>query len=139
MADIKGLTREFYEGINRGDLSVTDTLIADNFVDHEEFPGIPHDKAGVRQFFEMARSAFPDLRFNLDDVMAENDKVTVRFTITGTQRGEFLGVPASNKQVNAHGIDILRVQDDKAVEHWGVTDVASIMTQIGAMQPPGQP
>lgn len=134
--DLKTLALEFYEGINRGDLSVVDTHVAEDFIDHEEFPGIPPDKAGVRQFFEMMRSAFPDFRVNVQDTLAEGDKVVVRMTMSGTHRGDFMGVPATNKQVNVAGIDIVRVRDEKAVEHWGVTDVAAMMQQLGVASGP---
>ncbi|HWO72493.1 MAG TPA: ester cyclase [Dehalococcoidia bacterium] len=134
--DLKTLALEFYDGINRGDLSVVDTHVAEDFIDHEEFPGIPPDKAGVRQFFEMMRSAFPDFRVNVQDTLAEGDKVVVRITMSGTHRREFMGIPATNKQVNVEGIDIVRVRDEKAVEHWGVLDVAAMMQQLGVAAGP---
>jgi len=134
--DLKTLALEFYVGINRGDLSVVDTHVAEDFIDHQEFPGIPPDKAGVRQFFEMMRSAFPDFRVNVQDTLAEGDKVVVRMTMSGTHRGDFMGIPATNKQVNVEGIDIVRVRDEKAVEHWGVTDVAAMMQQLGVAPGP---
>ena len=129
--DIKALAQEFYDGVSRGDLSVTDTHVAENFVDHEEFPGIPNNKAGVRQFFELVRAAFPDLQMKVQDMIAEGDKVAVRGIMSGTHKGEFLGIPATNKQVNVNIVEVVRVEGDKAVEHWGVTDIAGMMQQLG--------
>src|SRR5688500_10100679 len=94
----KRLAREFYERINRGDLSVIDEHLSDDFADHEETPGIPPTKAGVKTFFEMTRAAFPDFSFNIEDMIAEGDRVAARVTAQGTQRGEFMGVPASGKR-----------------------------------------
>jgi len=134
--DLKTLAQEFYDGINHGDLSMVDTHVAEDFIDHEEFPGIPPNKAGVRQFFEMMRSAFPDFHMTVHEILAEGDKVVVRMAIGGTHRGAFLGVPPTNKQVNVEGIDIIRVRDERAVEHWGVMDVAAMMQQLGVAAGP---
>jgi steroid delta-isomerase-like uncharacterized protein len=132
----KASTREFYDGINRGDYAVVESLVADDFVDHEEIPGIPPNRDGVRQFFETMHSAFSGFRVNVEDMIAEGDKVVVRATIQGTHTGEFLGIPATNKQVNVPVVDIVRVRDGKAVEHWGVTDMGALMVQLGVVQPP---
>ena len=131
----KALAREFYEKVSAGDLSVTDTHVADNLIEHEEFPGIPPNKEGVRMFFQMMRSAFPDFRMSVEDIIEEGDKLVVRFRMQGTHRGEFMGIPATGKQVNIQGIDILRIVDGKAVEHWGVTDTGMMMQQLGVGGP----
>jgi steroid delta-isomerase-like uncharacterized protein len=131
----KALAREFYEKVSSGDLSVTDTHVADNFVDHEEFPGLPQTKEGVRMFFELMRTAFPDFRMSADDMIAEGDKLVVRFRMQGTHRGEFMGIPATGKQVDVPGIDVLRIVNGKAVEHWGVMDSGVMMQQLGVGGP----
>ena len=127
----KALAREFYEKVNAGDLSVIDSHIADDFIEHEAFPGITQDKAGIRQFFEMMRAAFPDFRLTAEDVIAEGDKLVVRFRMHGTHRGEFMGMPATGRQIDVAGVDILRLVNGKAVEHWGVTDTGAMMQQLG--------
>ena len=129
----KTLARTFYERVNAGDLSVVDELVADDFVDHEEFPGIPPTKDGVAQFFAMTRSAFPDMQFEAREVLGDDDLVNARFVFTGTQQGEFMGVPATGKRVEVGGFDLVRIRDGQVTEHWGVMDAMALMQQLGAI------
>jgi steroid delta-isomerase-like uncharacterized protein len=130
----KQITRRFYdEVINQGNLNLIDELVADDFVEHEAFPGLSSDKAGVRAFFELFRSAFPDLRMQVEDMIAEGDRVAARCRMTGSHRGEFLELPATGKRFDIQVIDLIRFQDGKAVEHWGATDQVSLMQQLGAL------
>ena len=126
--------KRFYdEVVNQGKLDLIDELVADNFVDHEETPGIPADKAGLKTFMTAFRSAFPDLKFTVNDLAASGDKVWVYITITGTHKGTFMDIPATGKQISVNGFDIVRFADGKAVEHWGLTDSMTMMTQLGVM------
>ena len=129
----KALARSFYERVNAGDLGVVDELVADDFVDHEEFPGIPRNKDGVKQFFAMTRSAFPDMRFEAHEVLADGDLVCARFAFTGAHQGEFMGVPATGKQVEVGGFDLVRIENGQVTEHWGVLDAMALMQQLGAI------
>jgi len=132
--------KKFYtEVINKGNIDLMDKLCQKDFVEHEALPGVASNLEGVKQFFTMYRAAFPDLKFTVDQMIAKDDKVVTHITITGTQEGEFMGVPASGKKINLKGIDIVRFVDGKAVEHWGVTDTMTMMQQIGAIpdQSPG--
>ncbi|MGH2967431.1 MAG: ester cyclase [Solirubrobacterales bacterium] len=131
--DPKSLLNRFYDEINAGNLDVIDGLVADDFVEHEEFPGISPDKEGVRQFFSMFRSAFPDMRMEAHEVLAEGDLLCCRGTMSGTQQGEFMGVPPSGKHFEVTGFDLLRVRDGKVTEHWGVMDAMKMMQQLGAI------
>ena len=85
----------------------------------------------------MMRNAFPDARMDVDDLIAEGDKVAARLTMSGTQRGEFAGIPASGKSMSVTTIDIIRFKNGQVVEHWGATDSAKIMEQLGAIPAPG--
>ena len=131
--DVKSLTRRFYDEVNAGNLGVIDELIADDFVDHEEFPGIEPNKEGVRQFFAMFRSAFPDMRMETHEMLADGDLVSVRATCTGTHQGEFMGMPPSGKRIEVELFDMLRIRDGQATEHWGLLDVMTMMQQLGAI------
>src|SRR3712207_3044022 len=114
-------------------------LVADDFVDHEEFPGISGDRSGVRQFFAMMRSAFPDFHIDVEEMLVEGDKVAVRMQMSGTHEGTFLGMPPSGRRFSAAGVDVVRVVDGKAAEHWGVTDTLAMMQQLGgAAREPAQ-
>jgi steroid delta-isomerase-like uncharacterized protein len=126
--------RRLYELLNAGDIDGFGELVAEDFVEHEETPGLEPSKEGVKQLFRMYRAAFPDLRMEAQDVLASGDKVVARVRATGTHQGEFLGMPASGKRVEVQLIDIIRFGDDGlAHEHWGVLDALALMQQLGAI------
>jgi steroid delta-isomerase-like uncharacterized protein len=128
-----------YERINAGDVEGFGAVLADDFVDHEELPGLAPTKDGVMAFFRMYLGAFPDLRMNAEDVIASGDKVVARVRATGTHEGDLLGMPATGRQVDVQLIDIIRFGDDGlAREHWGVFDQMGMMQQLGAI-PDGPP
>jgi predicted ester cyclase len=130
----KDAMKRFYDGVSSGDLSVVDSLLASDFVEHDEFPGIPQSREGVRQFFEMARSGFPDLRLRLLHLVAEGDVVVGHGLFEGTHEGDFMGVAPTGRQVSVPIADVVRFSDDGlAVEHWGVTDTGMMMQQLGAI------
>ena len=133
----KQLFRQLVEEIfNRGNMGAADNFMAPNFIEREELPpGIPRDREGVKQMTLMFRSAFPDFKVTIDDLIAEGDKVVSRTTWSGTQKGEFMGIPPTGKQISIGVIDILRVVDGKFVEHWGQMDSAGMMQQLGVSQP----
>ncbi len=131
--------RRMYDLINAGDVDAFGDMLADDFVEHEELPGLAPTREGVTAFFRMYVAAFPDLRMAAEDVLASGDKVVARMRATGTQQGEFMGMPATGKAVDVQLIDIIRFGDDGlAHEHWGVLDTMTMMQQLGAI-PDGQP
>ena len=110
-----------------------DELVADDFVEREEFPGISQDKDGVRQFFTIFRTAFPDMRMDAREVLVDGDLACVRATMSGTHRGDFMGMPPSGKRFEVTGFDMVRIRDGQVTEHWGLMDVMKMMQQLGAM------
>ena len=133
--------RRLYELINAGDIDGFGDQLADDFIEHEEMPGLEPSKEGVKQLFHMYRASFPDLRMDVAEILPSGDKVVARIRATGTHTGEaFMGVPASGKSVDVQLIDITRFDDDGlAREHSGVFDALSLMQQLGAipaMAPP---
>ena len=129
--------RRMYDLLSAGDIDGFGDLIADDFVEHEETPGLEPTKEGVKQFFHMYREAFPDLRMEPQDVLATGDKVVARARATGTNQGEFMGMPPTGKTVDVQLIDIIRFGDDGlAREHWGVFDALGMMQQLGAIPAP---
>lgn len=126
--------RRAYEQVSAGDIDGFGALFADDFVEHEETPGLEPTKEGVLEFFRMYRAAFPDLRMEPEDVLASGDKVVARVRATGTHRGEFLGLPATGRSIDVQLVDIIRFDDDgRAAEHWGVVDALALMQQLGAI------
>ncbi len=130
--------RFFEEVVNKGNLAVIDELVAPNFVQHDAPPGITADREGMKQFFAMHLSAFPDFHSTLEDMFAEGDKVVQRFTARGTHKGEFMGIPPTDKQVTITGIAIHRITGGKIVEDWTNMDMLGAMQQLGVIPPPGQ-
>ena len=129
----KAAMRRFFEDVyNKGDPEALNELAAPGFVSHDR--GNPsHDREGVRQIVAAIRTAFPDVQFTADDVIAEGDRVAARFTMRGTHRGDFMGVPATGKEVIVTGIDIVRFNDGKAVEHWHEWSGMELLQQLGVM------
>ncbi len=131
--------RRMFERISAGDVDGFCDGLADDFVEHETGPGMEPTKAGTRQLFSALMAGYPDLRFDPEDIIEGGDKVAVRVRITGTNKNDFMGIPASGKRIDVQGIDIVRFGDDGlAHEHWGVMDMMSLMQQIGAI-PSGPP
>jgi steroid delta-isomerase-like uncharacterized protein len=131
--DAKSLFRRFYDEVGAGNLAVIDELIAEDFVDHEEFPGLQPNKEGVKQFFAMLRSAFPDLRMEVREILADGDLVSARVVATGTHQADFMGMPSSGNHIEVQVFDMVRIHDGQVTEHWGLMDAMSIMQQIGGM------
>jgi len=124
--------RRLYALLNAEDIDGFGALLADDFVEHEETPGLAPTKDGVLEFFRMYRAAFPDLRMDPEDVLASGDKVVARVRATGTHEGELMGTPATGKSVDVQLIDIMRFDEDGLVaEHWGVVDMLAMMQQLG--------
>ncbi len=137
--DHEATLRRCYELINAGNVDGFGDLLADDFVEHEETPGLAPTKDGVKAFFRIYIAAFPDLRLDPEDVLASGDKVVARVRATGTHQGEFMGMPATGKGIDVQLIDIMRIGDDGLVrEHWGVFDALAMMQQLGVV-PDGAP
>jgi steroid delta-isomerase-like uncharacterized protein len=131
--------RRLYDLINAGDIAGFGRQLADDFVERNEIPGIPPTKDGVVQYFRLLLGAFPDFQMNVEDVIASGDKAVARLQVTGTHKGEFMGIPATGKSVSVNLIDITRFGDDGlAREHWGVVDQLALMQQLGVI-PAGTP
>ena len=135
--DNKAKFQQFYDQVvNKGDLAKINDFIAEDFVEHEPFPGLGTDRDSVKKFFMSMREAFPDLKFDVHFMLAEGDLVAAYITMSGTQKKEFAGIPSMGKKFSVSTVDIIRVSDGKAVEHWGATDTMQMMEQLGAMPEP---
>jgi steroid delta-isomerase-like uncharacterized protein len=132
------LIQRFYdELLGEGDLSTLDELVTDDVVDHEEgLPGQPEGKEGVIFFVNALRGAFSDIKATVGQSLESGDLACAQVTITGRHTGEWMGVPASDRSFEIECIDIIRVEDGKCAEHWGVTDNMALMMQIGAIPEP---
>lgn len=134
----KAIVRRINDEVwSEGHLDVIDELIADDFV--ATVVGAPEQirgPQGFREFVVMYRKAFPDLRLTVDEQFAEGDTVVTRWTATGTNEGELMGMPATGKQATTAGININRVSGGKLIEGWGLFDQLGLLQQIGAVPVP---
>jgi steroid delta-isomerase-like uncharacterized protein len=125
------------EAWNEGNLAVVDELLSPDYILHVAAPGVP-DREGYKQVVSMYHTAFPDLRFTIEDTVAEGDKVVIRLTIRGTHKGEYMGIAPTGKQVAMTAIAIRRIEGGRIVEEWVETDRLGLMQQMGVVPPPGQ-
>jgi predicted ester cyclase len=137
--DNKAAVRHFYEEvINKKNLAAIDEFIDPHGIDHALPPGMPGGIEGSKQFIGMYLTAFPDLHFTVEDMIAEGDRVVSRLTTRGTHKGALMGIPPTGKQVTITGIDINRMVGGKSVEHWLEMDTMGMMQQLGVIPAPGQ-
>jgi steroid delta-isomerase-like uncharacterized protein len=126
--------RSAYERINAGDVTGFGDLIADDYVEHDGVTDRPPTKEGTLAFFRLLLSAFPDMRMDVEDLIASDDKTVARVRATATHHGEFMGVPPTGSRVDVQLIDIMRFHNGGLVcEHWGVADMLSLMQQLGVV------
>jgi steroid delta-isomerase-like uncharacterized protein len=132
------IRRWIEEGWNRGNLDVADELYAADFFAESMEEGI-EDLRGIEDVKEMVRrirTAFPDIRFSIDYLIAEGDKVVGAFTLEGTQQGDLSSISPKGKRVSFKAIDIWRLQDGKIAERCtAVADHFSLLRQLGAIPP----
>ncbi len=115
-----------------------DKYISVDAKDHDVMPGMPQGLAGLKATVNMMHQAHPDMHSNIDYMGVDGDMLTVRYTVSGTNSGPMMGMPATNKKFsNVSGIDIVKWSNGKFVEHWGNFDAMSMMMQLGMMPPMG--
>jgi steroid delta-isomerase-like uncharacterized protein len=130
--------RFFGELFSTDDLAVADELLSPGF--RFDFAGSPDpmDLESYEEFLVARRAAFPDRRFVVDDMIAEGDKVSARFTMRGTHKGEFRGIAPSGEEVTMTGIDMIRLSEGKMVEDRVEVDQLGMMQQLGVIASPQQ-
>jgi steroid delta-isomerase-like uncharacterized protein len=123
---------------SKGNFAVFEELFADDFVDHTTQPGTTPDKAGVRKLYKYMREAFPDFRSEIHWQLTDGDRVTTYKTYHGTHDGPFLGIAPTDRKIHFESVDVMRVQNGKITDHWGVGNLLSLMRQIGGWNPPAE-
>jgi steroid delta-isomerase-like uncharacterized protein len=135
----KTVSRRFFEEVfGKGKLNVLDEIIAKDHVNSGPgtLPGLPTGPEGTKQLVTVYRNAFPDLHLTVDEQIAEGDKVMTRWTAHGTNKGELLGMPATDKSSTVTGISIDRLVNGKVAESWGLFDQFGMMQQLGVIPTP---
>ena len=134
----KELTRRFYEECwNQGKTERLDQYIAKDCSYRDPvFPSLAPGVESLKRHITMCRNAFPDLRFSLDDMIAERDEVVVHWTAHGTQEGQFLGVAPTRKTATVGGTSIYRIKNQKIVEQAADWNLLTLLEQLGAATAP---
>ena len=109
--------------------------MAEDFIEHEEIPGMGNTRDTPRQLLKMMHAAISDFHVEVHDLIQEGDKLVARTSFVGTHTGDFMGVPASGNSVDINAIDILEFRGDQCIAHWGVMDMAGAFAQMGAGPP----
>ncbi len=135
----KTVSRRFFEEVfGKGKLNVLDEIVAKNHINSGPGnpPGLVPGIEGTKQLVTMYRNAFPDIRFTVDEQIAEGDKVVTRWTAHGTNTGELLGMPATGKSSTVTGIVVDRIVNGKIAESWPIFDQFGMMQQLGIIPTP---
>ena len=127
------IQRYFDEFLNKGDLAAADSVLAPGF--KCPVPGADDlDREGYKQFILQARTAFADgFRVQVQDVVAEGDRVAARFTLAGTHGSTWRGIPPTGKKINALSICVYRIEGGQIVEKWLLADNLGMLQQLGAL------
>jgi steroid delta-isomerase-like uncharacterized protein len=127
---IKSFVQEVF---NKHNLTALDKYYAPNIIQHNPMTG--QGRQGSKQFFIPFFSAFPDVHATIEHILAENSVVLVFLNWTGTHKGQFQGIPATNKPINMRTVDLFRIDDTNGtiVEHWDVVDSLNLLNQVGAL------
>ena len=127
--------RVFQEVLNGRNLEVLNELAAADYEEHNPLPGQRTGLYGLRDRYAMVLNAF-NPHFTIEDIVAEGDRVVLRWTNSGTHVGEFLGMPPTGKSYSIPGIEIWRVKDGRLAEHWDVVDIFGQLQQLGLLPQP---
>jgi steroid delta-isomerase-like uncharacterized protein len=131
--DYSALAATFYGAFSRNDPNVRE-LFTEDFVDHEDFPGVTPDRDGVAQWLAIMHSAFSGLTMTAQDTVGRHGTAAARVRMTGKHTGAFLGVPATGRDVDVEAVDLVKLDaEGRCREHWGVLDVMGLLNQLGAI------
>lgn len=132
-ANLAATERWGAEVASAGNYDALDEILAPNFVDHDPAPDQGPGIDGLKGFFRTMRSAFPDLKAEPVEVVATDDHVAMRYTISGTHRGEFQGVAPTGRSFEVAALQLARFENGRCVERWGSTDELGMMKQLGIL------
>lgn len=131
--------RTYEEMFNKGNLAIIDELIAPDCINHEVPPGMNNrGSESARQVVMMLRTAFPDLHFTIEELVAEGDTVAARLTLSGTHQGRLMGIAPTGRSIRQVSMHFVRFRDGKGIEHRAVRDDLGLLQQLGAIPSAGQ-
>ena len=121
------------EIFNKKNVDALGDFMAEDMVDHNPPPGGKPGLQGLKDAMRMFTGAFPDMSFQIEDLIAEEDKVVMRITSTGTHQGDLMGIAATGKKISYGEIHVGWIAGGKIVEHWGIEDQMGMMQQLGVI------
>lgn len=132
----KELVRQFYKEVYvNWNMAFADDAVSSSFTSHDWPQGALAGPKAFRDYYSAIRSALPDARYEVDDLIAEGDKVVVRWRLLGTHKGPFRGIAPTGQRITLKGIAIYRVEGGKLMERWVVSDVYGALEGSGALSP----
>jgi steroid delta-isomerase-like uncharacterized protein len=132
--DNKRVARRYYEEVlNGGDEELLGELAAPGYVEHDPFPGQGDGIEGLRRRVALLRSSFSPCVYTVEDMVAEGDRVVVRWRSRGTHSGDFVGLPPTGRSYEMAGIDVHRLEHGRLAEHWHVVDQLALLQQLGVL------
>lgn len=138
IADNKHTMEQFVQFINTGDTLLGKEIISPDVIFYA--PTSPEPMRGFQGYvsvLNMMRGAMPDVHWNVEEMIAEEDKVMVRYTMTGTQTQPLMGIPATNKPIKVTAMNIYEIKDGKITREHGLPDMFSLLIQLGVIPMPG--
>ena len=132
----KALVRRFYKDVYVDwNLALVDDVVSPQFTSHDWPEGGPTGPQAFRGYYAAIRTAVPDARYEVDDLIAESDRVVVRWRLLGTHKGDFRGIAPTGRAITLKGIAIYRVAAGKLMERWVVSDLHGLLEEIEAASP----
>jgi steroid delta-isomerase-like uncharacterized protein len=127
----KAFVRRFVEEVlNRGKLDLIPVFVAVDCVEHILIIGQLAGCEGMKQAYATLLGAFPNLHFTIEDMIAEGNKVAWRWTMCGTHKGVYLGLPPTEQAIVAHGASFERIAGDRIMERWAIMPEAEVLRQV---------
>ena len=123
---------KFGAAVNEDNLSEIEQLMSPDVIDHDPAPTQGPGPQGFIDVFTEFREGFPNLKIDVEHSVADENNISIAYTVTGTHRGIFMGIPATGREISARGVQIARFVDGKIVERWGSSDQLGILQQLGA-------
>jgi len=125
------MQRLYREVLVDWNMSLVDDFVADQFTSHDWPKGSPSGPEAFRNYYSnIIRSVLPDARYEVDDLIAEADKVVVRWRLLGTHKGKFNNIAPTGKFITLRGIAVYRLEDSKLIERWVVTDLHGLLEEL---------
>lgn len=130
----KSIVRRYQEIYNSNQLDALSEVVSEDFLTPKIMPGFGNGLEGGKKIHETTLLGMPDWHTEIQDLIAEGDKVVARVLMTGTHTGNFYGIPATGKRVEFSGMYMARIEKGKIVEHWGEEDSLSLLHQLDVHQ-----